>query len=117
MRLAFVSICVMCAVIVTAGSAHAKVQPQINQPYRGECRRLTKQMSNLNWAVEEARRRDNEIWERATAVQIYRMAERRERLCPGWGDEARLARARAQFMKFMKMAGEAALRYFTFGAY
>ena len=88
--------------------------------YRGECRRLTKQITHFEETVlPMAIERGNRGWEEATADQIKRLWHRRADLCPEYGAErTMLARAADQIRKFNQVvaaAGRAAATYFSGG--
>ena len=89
--------------------------------YRGECRRLTKQLTHFEETVlPMAIARGNRGWEQATNDQIERLWNRRADLCPEYGAERSFMRKAAdqtrRFNKLMASAGRAALAFFTGGA-
>ncbi len=89
--------------------------------YRGECRRLTKQIEHFEETVlPMAIARGNRGWEQATNDQIERLWHRRADLCPEYGAERTFLQKAAdrtrRFNKFMASAGRAALAFFTGGA-
>lgn len=89
--------------------------------YRGECRRLTKQIMHFEETVlPMAIARGNRGWEQATNDQVERLWNRRADLCPEYGAERTLLQKAAdrtrRFNKFMASAGRAALAFFTGGA-
>lgn len=89
--------------------------------YRGECRRLTKQITHYEETVlPMAIDRGNRGWEKATNAQIERLWHRRADLCPEYGAQRTLLQKAAErtrrFNKFLASAGRAALAYFTGGA-
>ena len=89
--------------------------------YRGECRRLTKQLAHFEETVlPMAIARGNRGWEQATNDQIERLWNRRADLCPEYGAERSFMRKAAdqtrRFNKLMASAGRAALAFFTGGA-
>lgn len=88
--------------------------------YRGECRKLTKQIHHFEGTIlPMAISRGNRAWERATRAQVARLGNRRADLCPAYGAERTfVARARDQMRRFNQMvqlAGRAALAFFTGG--
>ena len=89
--------------------------------YRGECRRLTKQITHFEETVlPMAIARGNRGWEQATNDQIERLWNRRADLCPEYGAErtflAKAADQTRRFNKFLGQAGRAAAAFFTGGA-
>ena len=91
--------------------APAAAQPQ---PYRGECRRLTKQIARYVGDVERAQERGNELWEHATLQHIDRLASRRASLCPQYAQNRNDPLRRLGRM--LGAAASLAAKYFTFGA-
>ena len=88
--------------------------------YRGQCRRLTKQIDHYEGTIlPMAVARGNRGWERATTEQVERLWHRRADLCPAYGAQRTLlARAADRIRKINQMialAGRAALTYFTGG--
>ncbi len=50
--------------------------------HRGECMKLTKQIARYERDANWAKERDNEMWELASREKVYRLAAKREDLCP-----------------------------------
>lgn len=109
-------------VLLFAGAAAAyDPDASIHGKYRGQCRRLTKQLAYYEKTIlPMAIQRGDVAWEDATNDQIKRIWNKRADLCPKYGKErARLLRALDRIRAFNKMlarAGRAAARYFTAGA-
>lgn len=78
-----------------------------------ECRHLTQQIEHYRTLAERAEALDSELWEQRTEDHIERLVERRIELCPEYAKEDRTL---AAFAHLMRIAGKAALSYFTFGA-
>jgi hypothetical protein len=88
--------------------------------YRGQCKRLTKQIDHYeNQVLPLAIERGNRAWERATNQQVERLWNRRADLCPEYGAQrtflAKTADAIRRFNKLVVAAGRAAAAYFTGG--
>ena len=88
--------------------------------YRGQCRKLTKQITHYEETVlPMAIQRGNRSWEQATNAQIERLWHRRADLCPEYGAERTLMRKAAdqarKVNKVLSAAGRAAAAYFTGG--
>lgn len=88
--------------------------------YRGQCRRLTKQIDHYeNQVLPLAIQRGNRSWERATNQQIERLWHRRADLCPKYGAErsfiAKTQDSIRRFNKLLAAAGRAAAAYFSGG--
>ncbi|MEZ4334549.1 MAG: hypothetical protein R3F35_22570 [Myxococcota bacterium] len=109
-------------VVAWAGSAAATdPDASVHGRYRGQCRRLTKQIDyNQKTILPLAIARGNVAWENATHAQIKRLWNQRADLCPAYGRErARLLRALDRIRAFnaaLARAGRAVARYFTAGA-
>ena len=89
--------------------------------YRGECRRLTRQLEHFEGTIlPMAIQRGNRGWEDATNAHIDRLWNRRADLCPEYGAERSMLQKAAdrtrKFNKMMSAAGRAALAFFTGGA-
>jgi len=104
-----------------AGAALASSQDAANRGhYRGECRRLTRQIDHYEGTVlPMAAARGNDAWERATEAQIDRLWNRRADLCPQFrAQRTLLAKAAEDARKFKDLvvtAGKAAATYFSGG--
>ncbi len=108
-------------VLLWTGAALAYDQDaSVHGTYRGQCRRLTKQIKYYDKQVlPMAIARRNQAWEAATNDQIERLWNKRADLCPKYGRErTRIARALEKIRAFNKMlaqAGRAAATYFSGG--
>jgi len=101
-----------------AGPAQAQSVEQampVGIPHRGECIKLTKQLMRYAGDLEMARSRDNALWEEATNQQIGRLARRRARLCPSI--IASEDPAWRRIGNILGIAAQAAIKYFTWGAF
>lgn len=109
-------------VCLGASAAHAYDQDaSIHGRYRGQCRRLTKQIAYYEKTILPlAKARRNVTWEAATNDHITMLWNKRADLCPKYGRErTRLRIALAKIRAFNQMlakAGRAAASYFTGGA-
>ena len=88
--------------------------------YRGQCRRLTKQIEYYDETIRPlAIQQGNVAWENATNAHLKRLWNKRADLCPEYGRErARLLRALDRIRAFNRAvaaAGRAAARYFSGG--
>jgi hypothetical protein len=79
-----------------------------------ECRRLTRKIEHFTGMVERARDLDNEMWEERTQQHLDLLIERRAARCPEYAEDDSAMRALAALLK---LAGQAAVTYFTFGAF
>lgn len=103
-----------------AGAASPEAGERGN--YRGQCRRLTKQINHYEKVVlPQAYARGNQAWANATTQQIERLWHRRADLCPKYGAERtflrRLADRTRRFNQFLARAGRAAATFFSGGAF
>ena len=79
-----------------------------------ECRRLTSQIEHFSNMVERADQLDNAIWVERARDHLDQLVARRAEECPGYSAGAQAMQA---FAQLMRIAGRAALTYFTFGAF
>lgn len=116
-RLWIASSCTALGLLVAADALAQEVVPG---SHRGTCRRISRQIDQFEDTLVRARERDDELWEQGTLEHLERLYNRRGTLCPEYA-MTRAAARRAQNMQnaaeFLKAAGSAAIRYFTFGAY
>jgi hypothetical protein len=83
----------------------------VNQPHRGECRRLTRQIARYERDVRFADQRDNQLWEDASEDRAEQLSARRVDLCPEYRKRNPLAEA----ADFIAAAAKAAAPYFIPG--
>ena len=100
--------------------ADALAQDVVPGSHKGTCRRISRQIDQFEDTLLRARERDNELWAEGTLKHLERLYARRGTLCPEYAmtrAAARRAQGMAAAADFVKTAGQAALRFFTFGAY
>lgn len=95
---------VLCAALLAPGIAIASPQ----------CELYTRNIAHYETMADRAKQLDNPMWEEKTREHVALLKKKREELCPEWSAEAQANRA---FMQLLKLAGNAALTYFTFGAF
>jgi hypothetical protein len=79
-----------------------------------QCQQLDRQILHYQGMAERADRLGSEMWEDRTQDQVDRLMERRVAAgCPVPVKDSKMGEA---FMQILKLAGKAALAYFTFGA-
>jgi len=88
--------------------------------YRGQCRRLTKQINHYEHTVlPMAYARRNRAWAQSTSAQIELLWNRRADLCPEYGAQRTMLRRAAdqarKFKQLLAAAGRAAATYFSGG--
>jgi hypothetical protein len=81
-----------------------------------ECARLHKQIAHFEGMVERAEARGNELWTNGMQDHVDRLREEQRTLCPDDAADNAAKEAFLAFMNLLKVAGQAALSYFTFGA-
>ena len=80
-----------------------------------ECARLDKQIHYYEDMVDRAKALDNELWVGRMQQHVDLLKQHQEVRCPRDADDAAAKAALMAFMKLVKVAGQAALSYFTFG--
>lgn len=122
-RAALIQSLILASVALLWASAAGAYDPDasIHGNYRGQCRRLTKQIEYYDKQIRPlAIARRDRAWEAATDAQLLRLWNKRADLCPEYGKErARILRAIDRIRAFNRMlarAGRAAAQYFTGGA-
>jgi hypothetical protein len=84
----------------------------------GECSRLLKQIHHLNTMRDQARARNNDMWEDRMVYQTDLLRDRFDARCEGFADDDRSMRIAIQTLaNVMKIGAEAAARFFTMGAF
>jgi hypothetical protein len=78
-----------------------------------ECRRLTRRIEHFTGMVERAHDLDNQMWEERTQQHLDQLIVRRAAHCPEYAQDDSALQALALLLK---LAGQAAITYFTFGA-
>jgi hypothetical protein len=88
---------------------------------RNECRRLTRQLENFEAMHQRARERNRPMWEEGMYAQVERLKTHRAAECPEYAEEraAELEEREgaAAFVALVKTAAQAAVKYFTMGAF
>jgi len=112
-----ISILILVLVIAPAAAFGEPVRRLAN---RGDCRRMTKQIDHYeNVVLEMAKQRGNKAWEASMEAHLSTLKNRRADRCPEYNKQRNMfirAREEArQMQRMMKMAGKAALKYFTGG--
>jgi hypothetical protein len=101
--------------VPAAASAATPVTRQLGHP--AECARLRKQIDHFEGMVERAEAQDNAMWTERTGQHVSLLRERQAERCPGDVPDDSAKQAFLMFMSLLKVAGQAALTYFTFGAF
>jgi hypothetical protein len=109
-------------VLVLAPLAARADAPQAPEIARGpgspaECARLDKQIHHFEDMVDRAEALDNQMWTERTQQHVDLLKERQKVRCPRDAEDASAKAALLAFLNMLKLAGKAALSYFTFGAF
>jgi hypothetical protein len=97
-------------------AASAATPPQaLGHP--AECARLRKQIDHFEGMVERSEAQGNAMWAERTGQHVALLRERQKLRCPGDVPDDSARQAFLAFVSLLKVAGEAALTYCTFGAY
>jgi hypothetical protein len=102
-------------IVLTLSLFVASSAGALQKANRGQCRRLAKQINRQAMFVNQAQAYGNGLWARANVEQMSRLNNRRARLCPDLYPQSARARAFAEMKRLAKMAGKAALSFFTMG--
>jgi len=81
-----------------------------------ECARLRKQIDHFQGMADRAEAQGNAMWTQRTQQHVSRLREIQQNRCPGDVPDDSAKQAFLAFMSLLKVAGQAALTYFTFGA-
>lgn len=98
--------------------AAARAQNDFARPlgHPAECARLHRQIAHFEGMAARAEALDSELWQERTEQQVSLLRERQKQRCPGDVPDDGAKQAFLAFMSMLKLAGQAALTYFTFGA-
>jgi hypothetical protein len=66
--------------------------------------------------VERAEARGNELWTEGMQAHVDRLRDQQSTLCPDDAADSAAKKALIAFANLLKIAGQAALSFFTFGA-
>ncbi len=103
------------AVVAPVGAAdgpHLVQPPGVAQgAYRGQCRRMNRQIARYTEQAAKAIDLDNQTMLDASYRRIGHLTERRSRLCPKYVDN----RSGEQLVKLLRLGGKVALKMFTWG--
>ena len=102
-------------IVITLSLLLASSAAALQKANRGQCRRIAKQLDNHAQSVYQAQSRGNGLWARANLAQMERLDRRRARLCPDLYPQSARAKALEEMKRLAKMAGKAALSFFTLG--
>ena len=101
----------MRALLATAAIA-CLLLPGAASAGRVECDRLERQIGHYQGMLDRAKELDNELWVERTEAHLDRLRERHDDKCPKFDENIDTAAALAHLFK---VAGKAALTFFTMG--
>jgi hypothetical protein len=109
-------------VLLAPLAARAAEEPEMPEIARGpgspaECARLNKQIHFYEDMTDRAKTLGDAMWVDRMQQQVDFLKQHQEERCPRDADNASAKAAFLAFMKMLKVAGQAALTFFTFGAY
>jgi len=90
--------------------------PQPGGAHPAECARLKRQIDHFEGMVERAEQQGSEVWATRTQQHVDLLRETQSQRCPDDAQDNAAKEAFIAFMNLLKVAGQAALSYFTFGA-
>jgi hypothetical protein len=90
--------------------------PPLGGAHPAECARLKRQIDHFEGMVERAEEAGNELWSTRTQQHVDLLRKRQSERCPDDAQDNAAKEAFIAFMNLLKVAGQAALTYFTFGA-
>ena len=103
--------------LLAPGAAGAATPPLRATGGPAECARLNRQIAHFEGMVERAEQLDSELWIERTQQHVDLLREKQEERCPDDAESHAAKQAWIAFTNLLKVAGKAALTYFTFGAY
>jgi hypothetical protein len=105
-------IAALAAGLLAPVAAHADTAHGPGSP--AECSRLRRQIDHFQFMADRAKAINSELWTDRLATHLALLKDRQANRCPqDVPHDDTTARA---FMQLLRVAGEAALTYFTFGA-
>lgn len=100
--------------VIAAAGAAAVLLPGVAAAGPAQCQRLDRQILHYQGMVERAQELGSEMWEERTAQHVALLMQKREAAgCPVPVGDSGMGKA---FLQLLRIAGKAALAYFTFGA-
>ena len=105
------------ALLLLPGVSLAAAELPRRQGSPAECARLHKQIAYFDGMVERAEALDNDLWAERTQQHVDLLRDHQRERCPDDAEDSAAKAALLAFMNLLKVAGKAALTYFTFGAF
>jgi hypothetical protein len=82
-----------------------------------DCARLLRQIYHYEGMVDRADALDNEVWATKTQAHVDLLEDQLAVRCPQYSARDEEQEMKRQFANLMKIAAQAAVKFFTFGAY
>jgi hypothetical protein len=82
-----------------------------------ECARLNRQIDHFEAMADRAEALENELWTERMEQHVELLRDKQKERCPDDVETNAAREAWLAFASLLKMAGKAALTYFTFGAF
>jgi hypothetical protein len=86
-----------------------------NTAYRGECKRMTRQMARYERDAKWAQQRGDAMWREASKDRVKQLEGRRDELCPHMKKKNPVAKAAEKAADLIAAAAKAAAPYFIPG--
>jgi hypothetical protein len=86
-----------------------------NTAYRGECKRMTRQMARYERDAKWAQQRGDAMWREASKDRAKQLEHRRDELCPHMKKKNPIAKAAEKAADVIAAAAKAAAPYFIPG--
>ena len=78
------------------------------------CRKMTRQIDHYHGIVALAQQRGDELWEERMQLHVDRLVIRRAARCPEYNVDDK---TQERIKEFLLLAGQIAIKYFTFGLF
>ena len=82
-----------------------------------DCARMLRQIYHYEGMVERADSMGNEVWAEKTQSHVDILEDRLAARCPNYSSRDEEQEIKRQFATLMKVAAQAAVKFFTLGAY
>lgn len=101
------------AQVVGREEAQAKLGKLSASAHPAECARLRRQIDHFYGMFQRAQAFENAMWEERMSQHLGTLLVMQEARCP---NDVRVDETAEAFKQFLKLAAQAAIMYFTFGA-
>jgi hypothetical protein len=104
------------ALALSVPAATAATPPEAGGGSPAHCARLSRQIHHFEGMVERAEELGSAMWAERTQQHVDFLREQQKERCPDDAEDPSAKAAFLAFLNLLKIAGQAALSYFTFGA-